>query len=430
MSRVTISVNGLSLIHEDSGGVSSATLPDVCLTPPTLAPTPYPNVALSRDLAGGTSSVRADGGHRIATAGSVYARSAGDEAGSGGGVISGTHGAEATFLTHSFDVAIEGRGAGRLTDKMLHNRGNTLDCSGNQQAHVGPEKFLEGTAALAKIHAQDRKLPGGKAVSKLGIDTNLAKLGITTDLLSVDTAYAHKRHRHFVGRYLAAHDNGSSDGELDPSTGAVLHPGLTRHEVGILHHGGLEVFAIWEKQKYHAISDVDGGREPPVTCSMRRQFDTGVGDAKKASHQMEKIGAPSNRPIYFTVDFTITKKDMSTHRLKDTETGHWVLFRDVLFEYFVGVCSVIGLERAGAYGGYRAISNLFDKGLISYGWQMTFPDEKTGKKPKIDHRAQLQQYDITTRTLFGPNNDMPLWGVNGAGALDFDRAVREHFGQW
>jgi hypothetical protein len=30
---VTININGLSLIHKDSGGVSSATLPDVCVTP-------------------------------------------------------------------------------------------------------------------------------------------------------------------------------------------------------------------------------------------------------------------------------------------------------------------------------------------------------------------------------------------------------------
>lgn len=144
MSRVTVNVNGLSLVHEDSGGVSTATLPDVCLTPPNLAPAPYPNVAFSRDLTAGSSLVRADGGNRIAVAGSAFGRSVGDEPGSAGGVTSGVSGKEATWLSHSFDVEIEGRGACRLTDKMLHNRGNTLDCWGVHQGKATPGGASKG----------------------------------------------------------------------------------------------------------------------------------------------------------------------------------------------------------------------------------------------------------------------------------------------
>ncbi|EYF05396.1 PAAR-like domain-containing protein [Chondromyces apiculatus] len=135
-TNVTINVNGLSLVHQASDGVSTATLPNPCLTPPTGALVPYPSVAFSRDLARGTRSVRVDGGHSAATAQAVFATSTGDEPGTLGGVVSGTHGAEASFLTFSPNVCLEGVSATRLTDKMLHNRGNTIDATGETQPTV------------------------------------------------------------------------------------------------------------------------------------------------------------------------------------------------------------------------------------------------------------------------------------------------------
>ncbi len=180
MSRVTINVNGLSLVHEDSGGVSTATLPDVCFTPGAGA-VPYPNVALSRDLADGASLVRADGGHRVAVAGSSCARSTGGEPGSGGGVTSGVSGQEATFLTHSFDVTIEGRGACRLTDKMLHNRGNTINCGGHWlQATVAelPGSDVRNLLDRRRAAGPKTKVPTASArpasATRIqGLDTNL-----------------------------------------------------------------------------------------------------------------------------------------------------------------------------------------------------------------------------------------------------------------
>lgn len=133
---VTININGLSLVHAGSGGISTATLPNVCLTPPSGQPVPYASVALSQHLVGGTRSLRVDGDSSAATAGSQFARSTGDEAGSQGGVLSGTHGAEASFLTSSPNVRLEGRAACRLTDKMLHNRGNTVNAAGVRQQAV------------------------------------------------------------------------------------------------------------------------------------------------------------------------------------------------------------------------------------------------------------------------------------------------------
>jgi hypothetical protein len=66
---VTVNVNGLTLCHKGSDGVSTATIPDVCKTPAPGGPVPipYPNVAKSSDLAKGTTTVSADGGNMCAS---------------------------------------------------------------------------------------------------------------------------------------------------------------------------------------------------------------------------------------------------------------------------------------------------------------------------------------------------------------------------
>ncbi|MBK9259436.1 MAG: DUF4150 domain-containing protein [Polyangiaceae bacterium] len=140
---VTINVNNLTLCHKDSGGISIATLPDVCKTPPNGVPIPYPNIAYARDLAKGTQTVVADGGNMCANYGSEFSKSTGDEAGSIGGVKSGTFIKEATWLTFSFNVRIEGKAACRLTDKMYHNHQNTVNASGLIQRVLATQKLLQ-----------------------------------------------------------------------------------------------------------------------------------------------------------------------------------------------------------------------------------------------------------------------------------------------
>jgi Domain of unknown function (DUF4150) len=133
---VTVNINRKSLCHRGSGGISRATLPDVCKTPGNGIPLPYPNIAFSRDLAMGTRSITADGGHMCAKYGSKFAKSIGDAPGSLGGVKSGTVLHKATWITYSFDVKLEGKGACRLTDKMFHNNSNTVNAAGLNQALI------------------------------------------------------------------------------------------------------------------------------------------------------------------------------------------------------------------------------------------------------------------------------------------------------
>lgn len=177
---VTVNINNLSLCHKGSNGISMATIPDVCKTPAPPAgpvPIPYPNIAMSSDLMKGTSTVKADGGNMCAISGSEFCKSTGDEPGSVGGVMSNVFIKEATWITYSFDVKFEGKGACRLTDKMFHNHQNTVNMGGELQAPLVPSSApasVSDCKELAK-QAQEgdivvRSTPGSDSdlIRKLG----------------------------------------------------------------------------------------------------------------------------------------------------------------------------------------------------------------------------------------------------------------------
>lgn len=123
---VTVGVNNLSVVHKDSGGITTA-FPDVCKTPAPPAPPipiPYPNIAKSSDTADGTSTVKCDG-NPTCVKDSNFSTSTGDEAGSLFGVASNKTKGKAEFVNFSFDVQFEGKNVARALDLMLHNDKNT-----------------------------------------------------------------------------------------------------------------------------------------------------------------------------------------------------------------------------------------------------------------------------------------------------------------
>ena len=124
---VSVGVNKLSIVNEDSNGVSIA-FPDVCKTPAPPAPfvpIPYPNIAKSGDTASGTKKVKAEG-KPICVRDSNFSTSTGDEAGTaGGGMVSNKTKGKAEFVNFSFDVKFEGKNVPRSFDLMLHNDKNT-----------------------------------------------------------------------------------------------------------------------------------------------------------------------------------------------------------------------------------------------------------------------------------------------------------------
>ncbi len=100
--------------------------PDVCKTPAPPAPPipiPYPNIA---DLSQATK-VATDltvGGTPVLLEGSKVAVSSGDEAGSAGGVQSGTTKGECVITKASTTVFYGGKGVARFLDPTDQNKGN------------------------------------------------------------------------------------------------------------------------------------------------------------------------------------------------------------------------------------------------------------------------------------------------------------------
>lgn len=152
---LTIKVNGttLSLVHKMSGGISTATLPDVCKTPSPGGPVPlpYPNIAQAVTLSNGTTTVKGDK-MMAANKGSKFALSMGDQPGSIGGVKSNVFMKEATWISYAFTVRMNGKNACRLTDKMFHNAENAANLTGVVQP---PLTYTELEAAVGADLAKE-----------------------------------------------------------------------------------------------------------------------------------------------------------------------------------------------------------------------------------------------------------------------------------
>lgn len=118
-------VNNREVAHQGSGAQSSV-FPDVCLTPTgsSVVPIPYQNVGRSEDVVDGTSTVTIDG-KMVMVQGAKYAKSSGDGPGVVGGITSGTNQGECELMNYSFNVKVEGKGLGRLADRLFHNKKNT-----------------------------------------------------------------------------------------------------------------------------------------------------------------------------------------------------------------------------------------------------------------------------------------------------------------
>jgi hypothetical protein len=132
---LTVKVNGqmFGMVHKASNHLANSTAPDVCNTPSPAGPVPIPYpviVSQSSNLSSGTTTVTADGGQMIAVKDCEYATCTGDEAGTAGGVVSGTFTQEAKFILFSMDVKIDGKNSCRFGDKMTMNHQNTVCMAG------------------------------------------------------------------------------------------------------------------------------------------------------------------------------------------------------------------------------------------------------------------------------------------------------------
>lgn len=134
----TVHANGRAIAHKGDGQTNTAAPPDACKTPTPGGPVPIPyvNVAMSSDLANGTTSVKIEG-HSVAKADSNLSTSSGDEPGTaGGGLMSSKTKGKLTWGSHSSDVLFEGKGVVRFMDVAQHN-GNSFNTAFIDDGHTG-----------------------------------------------------------------------------------------------------------------------------------------------------------------------------------------------------------------------------------------------------------------------------------------------------
>lgn len=226
------------------------------------------------------------------------------------------------------------------------------------------------TKALAAARRAHRIAAARVAAAKRVIARNRAKApSVKTGSFGLDWAWGHPDPKalkeagvRFACRYLS----------FDTSKN------LNAAEAMALKAAGIPVVVVWETTANRAL----GGRA------------AGAADARVALAQAKACGIPDDRPIYFAVDF-----DESPQQATQVAT------------YFLGVNSVLGVKRTGAYAGYWGLSRLFDAKVITYGWQ-TY----AWSGGNLDKRAHLFQY----------SNGHRVAGVS----CDFDKSLKRDFGQW
>lgn len=167
----------------------------------------------------------------------------------------------------------------------------------------------------------------------------------------------------FVCRYFS-HDSSKN---LSP---------MEAHE---LTKAGISIVSIWETTAKRALSGYSGG----------------FADATDARHEADACLMPSNRPIFFAVDW-------DARSLSEL---------NAIKSYLNGATAVLGKGNVGLYGGYVPIKSCFDTGHIKYGWQ-TY----AWSGGRWDNRAQIRQY----------SNDHTLNGVG----IDWDESEDVDYGQW
>ena len=150
--------NGMEIACKAASGKSVAAFPDTCLSPPSPpagpVPIPYPNTAYASDTTNGSTTVMISGQEVMLKDSSTFKKSTGDEAATkslGMGVVTHAIQGEASFISWSMDVEIEGQNVDRHLDQMLHNE----QCN---PANTTPWVYLDESAfGTEPACADDRK---------------------------------------------------------------------------------------------------------------------------------------------------------------------------------------------------------------------------------------------------------------------------------
>jgi len=155
-------INGRTVVHCKSAGQVFST--SVNLTGTLQIPIPYINRALSKDAVNAAKTIFVEG-NPLCHKQSYFSCSKGDEAGSFGGIFSGTVNGRAEFITGSANVFLEGQAAVREGDLMVSNYRNTepaqLQQSQGLQATLrGDEQTVSVLMTEESLQVSDWQLYG------------------------------------------------------------------------------------------------------------------------------------------------------------------------------------------------------------------------------------------------------------------------------
>lgn len=180
---IKVAADGLTLVTTTSEGKAMATIPDICKVPCPpggTVPVPFPNVAESKDVKGGSIMTKVHGGS-VALAGSFCNQSTGDEAGVAGGVVSGCTKGKAIFMKWSPTVKIEGRPVCRKSDMMIMNTCNTVSLSGMNQEDIETPEDEEREEELVPFKMQFQENLSPAANKKFTVRAREKLIKGTTD---------------------------------------------------------------------------------------------------------------------------------------------------------------------------------------------------------------------------------------------------------
>ena len=130
-------------VSTKAGGTCFA-FPDVCLVPatPNPVPTPFPSTGQCSDAQDTASSVLIEN-KEVVVETSTLPQSAGDEAGTGGGVVSGTFRGCVKFKTASGKVYAKGKRVVLMGAVTAHN-GDNANMPAGQQVAPSQGRVLAG----------------------------------------------------------------------------------------------------------------------------------------------------------------------------------------------------------------------------------------------------------------------------------------------
>lgn len=152
--------------------------------------------------------------------------------------------------------------------------------------------------------------------------------------------------------------------------------GLDAGELSDLLAHGLEIVLVYEA----------------YAASMKEGRGTGIAHAQAAQREINRLGLPTNSPVYFAADW-------------DASAGE----QGAIDEYLRGAASVIGLDRVGIYGSADVMTRTMQSRTAKWFWQ-TY----AWSRGRVQEGIHLYQY---------------LNGQNINGAVDYNRTSLDNYGQ-